>query len=86
MIQEGCQAYLAHVVDSTQTVKELKDIPITCEFPDVFPEELPGLPPDRETEFIDRGDTWSSTSVNSSVPSGTIRALGIKEATARDTR
>ena len=26
-------------------------VPVVCEFPDVFPEELPGLPPDRETEF-----------------------------------
>jgi len=29
----------------------LADIPVVCEFPDVFPEELPGLPPDREIEF-----------------------------------
>ena len=42
---------MAHVADTTQTVKELKDIPVVREFPDVFPEELPGLPPDRETEF-----------------------------------
>ena len=27
------------------------DIPVVCEFPDVFPEELPGLPPDRDVEF-----------------------------------
>jgi hypothetical protein len=26
-------------------------IPVVCEFPDVFPEELPGMPPDRELEF-----------------------------------
>ena len=26
-------------------------VPVVCEFPDVFPEELPGLPPDREIEF-----------------------------------
>ena len=25
----------------------LCDIPVVCEFPDVFPDELPGLPPDR---------------------------------------
>jgi len=24
---------------------------VVCEFPDVFLEELPGLPPDREVEF-----------------------------------
>ena len=51
LIQEVCQAYLAHVVDSTQLVKELKDILVVCEFLDVFPEDLLGLPPDRETEF-----------------------------------
>ena len=51
MIQEGCTAYLAHVIDSSQSVKELNDIPAVSEFPDVFPEELPGLPPDWEIEF-----------------------------------
>ena len=29
----------------------LVDIPVVCEFPDIFPDELPGLPPDREIEF-----------------------------------
>ena len=29
----------------------LADIPVVCEFPDVCPEELPGLPPNREIEF-----------------------------------
>jgi hypothetical protein len=27
-------------------------IKIVSEFPDVFPEELPGMPPDREVEFV----------------------------------
>ena len=51
MIGNECQAYLAHVIDSAMSTKEIKDIPVVCEFPDVFPEDLPGLPPDRETEF-----------------------------------
>ena len=29
----------------------LCDILVVCEFPNVFPDELPGLPPDREVEF-----------------------------------
>ena len=29
----------------------LLDIPVVCEFPDVFLDELPGLPPDRDVEF-----------------------------------
>jgi hypothetical protein len=31
---------------------KVKDIPIVCEFPDVFPDDLPGMPPDRDIEFI----------------------------------
>jgi hypothetical protein len=25
---------------------QLKDIPVVCEYPDVFPDDLPGMPPD----------------------------------------
>ena len=32
-------------------VAELESIPVVSEFPDVFPEELSGMPPDRELEF-----------------------------------
>jgi len=32
-------------------VAELEFIPVVSEYPDVFPEELPGMPPDRELEF-----------------------------------
>jgi hypothetical protein len=31
--------------------KSLKHIRIVCEYPDVFSEELPGMPPDRDIEF-----------------------------------
>jgi hypothetical protein len=26
-------------------------IPVVCDYPDVFPDELPGMPPDRDIEF-----------------------------------
>jgi len=29
----------------------IADIPVVCEFLDVFPDELPGLPPDKDVEF-----------------------------------
>ena len=32
-------------------VVELEFIPVVSEYPDVFPEELPGMPPDRELKF-----------------------------------
>jgi hypothetical protein len=31
---------------------KLEAIPIVCEYPDVFPNDLPGMPPDRDVEFI----------------------------------
>jgi hypothetical protein len=31
--------------------KPLENIKVVCEYPDVFPEELPGMPPDRDVEF-----------------------------------
>ena len=29
-----------------------EDIPVVHDFSDVFPEELPGIPPDRDVEFV----------------------------------
>jgi hypothetical protein len=34
------------------TAKNLEDILVACEFPDVFLEDLPRMPPDRDVEFI----------------------------------
>ncbi|WVZ58909.1 hypothetical protein U9M48_009128 [Paspalum notatum var. saurae] len=36
---------------NTSELQEIKKIPVVCDFPDVFPEELPGLPLDRDVEF-----------------------------------
>jgi hypothetical protein len=33
-------------------IPEIKDISVVCEFPDVFPEDLLGLPPERDVEFV----------------------------------
>jgi hypothetical protein len=33
-------------------VPEIQDIPMVCEFPDVFSKDLPGLPPERDVEFV----------------------------------
>ena len=32
-------------------VKAMADIPVVCDFLDVFPDDLPGLPLDRDVEF-----------------------------------
>ena len=39
------------VVVHSKASPDLASIPMICEFPDVFPEDLPGLPLDRDVEF-----------------------------------
>ena len=39
------------MIDTVKTRPSVFDIPTISDFPDVFPEELPGLPPHREIEF-----------------------------------
>jgi hypothetical protein len=33
-------------------ISHLEEIPVVCEYPDVFSNELPGMPPDRDVEFV----------------------------------
>ena len=50
MVRKGCEAYLAYVIDTVKARPSVFDIPIVSDFPDVFLEELPGLPPQSEIE------------------------------------
>ncbi|KAA3465960.1 DNA/RNA polymerases superfamily protein [Gossypium australe] len=50
-VKKGCNAYLAYVLDTNVSETKIESIPVVCEYPDVFPEELPGLPPIRDVEF-----------------------------------
>jgi hypothetical protein len=52
LIIGGDQAFLAFIVTPTKQAKEnLEDIPVVCEYPDVFSSDYSGLPPWREVEF-----------------------------------
>ncbi|GKD32980.1 hypothetical protein Tco_1248489 [Tanacetum coccineum] len=52
---KGCQVFLAQISakkeEDKSEGKQIKDIPIIQDFPEVFPEDLPGLPPARPIEF-----------------------------------
>ncbi|CAH9147980.1 unnamed protein product [Cuscuta epithymum] len=52
MMRKGCHAYLAYVIDKTKEEASIDDVRVVCKYPDVFPKDLPGLPPDREIEFV----------------------------------
>ena len=49
--KKGCEASLAHVIDTSTPEATLESVPIVREFLDVYPEDLPRLPPNRELEF-----------------------------------
>ncbi|GKF00918.1 hypothetical protein Tco_0027841 [Tanacetum coccineum] len=54
-MQKGCQVNLAQVTskknEDKSEEKRLEDVSIIREFLEVFPEDLPGLPPARQVEF-----------------------------------
>ncbi|GJU13238.1 putative reverse transcriptase domain-containing protein [Tanacetum coccineum] len=50
-ISRGYQVFVAQVMEKKSHEKRPEDIPVVREFPEVFPEDLPGLPPVRQVEF-----------------------------------
>ncbi|XP_074562798.1 uncharacterized protein LOC141819374, partial [Curcuma longa] len=52
MLSKGYTGFLAYVVNTTQEKdQKLEEVRVVCNYPEVFPDELPGLAPDREVEF-----------------------------------
>ncbi|XP_022159042.1 uncharacterized protein LOC111025482 [Momordica charantia] len=51
LLQNGAWGYLANVVDISKTPPSIDSVHVVREFPDVFPNDLPGLPPVRELDF-----------------------------------
>ena len=51
MLIRGCQGYLNVVRDTKAYRGVAENVPVVHEFLDIFPKELPGLPPEREIEF-----------------------------------
>ncbi|MQM14115.1 hypothetical protein Taro_047045 [Colocasia esculenta] len=51
LLASGCQGFLVSAMTLDQVTSKVGDIPIVCEFSDVFLEDLPGLPPEREIEL-----------------------------------
>ena len=46
LLHKGCEAYLAHVIDKSSPKVTLENVSIVQEFLNMFPENLPSLPPD----------------------------------------
>nr|GEW07023.1 putative reverse transcriptase domain-containing protein [Tanacetum cinerariifolium] len=54
-MSKGCHVFLANITstkdEDKSKGKRLKDVPVGREFPEVFPEDLLGIPPTRQVEF-----------------------------------
>ncbi|XP_074297549.1 uncharacterized protein LOC141628287 [Silene latifolia] len=50
-LRKKCPLILCHVRDMRVKEPSASDIPVVGEFGDIFPDEIPGLPPKREIDF-----------------------------------
>ncbi|GJW85238.1 putative reverse transcriptase domain-containing protein [Tanacetum coccineum] len=50
-VERGCHLFLAHVTEHKLKEKRLEDVHVIRDFPEVFPDDFPGLPPPRQVEF-----------------------------------
>ncbi|XP_070025468.1 uncharacterized protein [Nicotiana sylvestris] len=51
MIEKGHDTYLAYVRDVSIGTPSVDSVPVVLDFPDVFPADLLGMPPDRDIDF-----------------------------------
>ncbi|XP_070002380.1 uncharacterized protein [Nicotiana sylvestris] len=51
MVEKGCAAYLAYVRGVSIDTPSVDSVSVVQDFPDVFPTDLPGMPPDRDIDF-----------------------------------
>ena len=78
LLAKGCQGILAYVLDTKMKVPDLGEILVVKDFSYVFPEELPGLPLDREIEFSIDVPPKDTTDIYSSLSYGSVGAKGTK--------
>ncbi|XP_016729313.1 uncharacterized protein [Gossypium hirsutum] len=50
-VRKGYEAYLAFVLNTKESELKIESVPVVYEYPDVFSEELPRLPPIKEVNF-----------------------------------
>nr|GEY64437.1 putative reverse transcriptase domain-containing protein [Tanacetum cinerariifolium] len=50
-IERGSQLFIAQLTEKKPAKKQLQDVPVICNFPKVFLDDLPGFPPPRQVEF-----------------------------------
>ncbi|XP_070679250.1 uncharacterized protein [Malus domestica] len=52
LLSKGCQGYIAHVVLNDVVPSSVEEVGVVRHYLDVFPDDFPGLPLDRDVEFL----------------------------------
>ncbi|XP_069145428.1 uncharacterized protein [Solanum lycopersicum] len=84
LVERGCLSYLAFIRDTSVEPPSMDSVPVVQEFLDVFPFNLPGVPPDRDIDFaidLEPGkDNVVADALSRKTPSmGSLAALSIIE-------
>ncbi|XP_022003883.1 uncharacterized protein LOC110901360 [Helianthus annuus] len=51
LMKHGCKAFMIYANEPEKELPKIGDVPVVRDFEDVFPDDLPGMPPEREVEF-----------------------------------
>ena len=51
MISKGCLYHIVRVQDLDSEIPHIESVPVVSEFLEIFPNELPGIPPEQEIDF-----------------------------------
>lgn len=51
LVKQWCRLLLDHILEESLIVSPIASFPLVCEFLEVFPNNLPGMPPYCEFEF-----------------------------------
>ena len=82
--RKGCRLYATHVLEATKNeTPRLEDFHVLQEFRDVFPDEIPVLPPKRDIDFtielIPRAAPMSKTHYRMSTPDLLVLKMQLQE-------
>ncbi|XP_070050492.1 uncharacterized protein [Nicotiana tomentosiformis] len=78
MVKKGCEAYLSFVRDASADTPTAESVPVVRDFPNVFPADLSGMPPDRD---IDSGTNLMSNPLVRNSKEGMTVPLNLGELT-----
>ncbi|XP_021979185.1 uncharacterized protein LOC110875297 [Helianthus annuus] len=51
LMRRGCKVFMIYANETEKELPKIGDVPVVCDFEDVFLDDLPGMPPEREVEF-----------------------------------